>query len=247
MNKIDLSNSIKTGSKDFEFNEDVALIFDDMLSRSVPFYLEQQKLIEEIASRFYVHGTSVVDLGFSTGNTLIRLAQALGHDCSLIGYDNSEAMIDRARSKIEEAGLADSINLRYGDFNSDLHELEFEDTSVVTLCWTLQFVRPLQRDALIRKIYNGLVEGGVMIVTDKVLTNDSNMNRFFIEFYYDYKRRNGYSDEDISNKREALENYLIPYRVDENFELFTRNGFQIAEIFFQWYNFAGFICVKNET
>ena len=103
----------------------------------------------------------------------------------------------------------------------------------------------LKRDRLIRKIFDSLVDGGVLVVTDKVLTNDSNMNRFFIDFYYDYKRRNGYTEEEIVRKREALENVLIPYRFDENFELFKRNGFQIVETFFQWNNFAGFLCVKN--
>jgi len=85
----------------------------------------------------------------------------------------------------------------------------------------------------------------VLIVTDKVLTNDSNMNRLFIDFYYDFKRRNHYSEVEISKKREALENVLIPYRLDENLELFRRNGFATVETFFQWYNFAGFLCVKH--
>jgi tRNA (cmo5U34)-methyltransferase len=92
-----------------------------------------------------------------------------------------------------------------------------------------------------------MVDGGALIVTDKILTNDSNMNRFFIDFYYNFKRRTGYSEEEILRKREALENVLVPYRVDENFELFRRNGFAIAETFFQWYNFAGFLCVKSTS
>jgi tRNA (cmo5U34)-methyltransferase len=90
-----------------------------------------------------------------------------------------------------------------------------------------------------------LANGGVLIVTDKVLTSDSNMNRLFIDFYYDFKRRNHYSEVEISKKREALENVLIPYRLDENIELFRRNGFSSVETFFQWYNFAGFLCIKH--
>ncbi len=98
---------------------------------------------------------------------------------------------------------------------------------------------------MIKKIYNGLVEDGIMVLTDKILTNSSHMNRFFIDFYYDFKRRNGYSENEILRKREALENVLIPYRIDENLELFRRNGFEIVETFFQCYNFAGFLCVKK--
>ena len=90
-----------------------------------------------------------------------------------------------------------------------------------------------------------LVENGVLVVTEKVLTNNSHMNRFFIDFYYDYKKRNRYSSGEIQRKREALENVLIPYRIDENLDLFRRNGFEIVEMFFQWYNFAGFLCMKT--
>jgi tRNA (cmo5U34)-methyltransferase len=92
-----------------------------------------------------------------------------------------------------------------------------------------------------------MANGGVLVVTEKILTNDSHMNRFFIDFYYDFKGRKGYSGEEIIRKREALENVLIPYRSDENLEIFRRNGFEIAETFFQWYNFAGFLCVKKST
>lgn len=232
---------------DFQFNEEVANVFDDMLVRSVPFYLEQQGLIEEIAQRFASPDSLVVDLGCSTGTTLIRLARRLDSSIKLVGYDNSEPMLERARIKAADAGVSDRIVFSYGDFNQNFDALVINNASVVTICWTLQFVRPLCRDRLIRKVYQGMVDGGVLIVTDKVLTNDSNMNRFFIDFYYDFKRRNHYSEEEISKKREALENVLIPYRLDENLELFRRNGFSTVETFFQWYNFAGFLCVKHPT
>jgi tRNA (cmo5U34)-methyltransferase len=154
-------------------------------------------------------------------------------------------MLEKARANVEKAGCAGQIELRHLDLNEDVNQLALERASVVTLCWTLQFVRPLKRDALIRWIYDGMVTGGTLIVTEKVLTNSSDMNRYFIEFYYDFKRRNGYSEEEILKKREALENVLVPYRVDENFELFHRNGFPVVETFFQWYNFAGFMAVKQ--
>jgi tRNA (cmo5U34)-methyltransferase len=230
---------------DFEFNEEVAAVFDDMLVRSVPFYAEQQALIQEAAQKFYAAGTYVCDLGCSTGTTLMRLAKALGPKARLIGFDNSQAMLDKARDNITAAGLSSQIELRNLDLNDDVTKMELQNASVVLLCWTLQFVRPLKRDALIGWICDAMVPGGMLLVTEKVLTNSSDMNRYFIEFYYDFKRRNGYSEEEILKKREALENVLIPYRVDENFELFRRNGFPVVETFFQWYNFAGFMAVKQ--
>lgn len=230
---------------DFQFNEEVASVFDDMLVRSVPFYLEQQGLIEDIAQRFALPGSRVFDLGCSTGTTLIRLASLLDSSIRLTGFDNSQPMLDRAKLNADEMGVSDRIEFSHGDFNQNISEWVIENASVVTVCWTLQFVRPLHRDRLIQKIYSGMVDGGVLIVTDKVLANDAQINRFFIDFYYEFKRRNDYSNEEILKKREALENVLIPYRLDENIALFRRNGFTTVETFFQWYNFAGFLCVKN--
>ena len=112
---------------------------------------------------------------------------------------------------------------------------------------TLQFVRPLFRDQLIRSIYEGLNENGCLILVEKVLGNDSLLNRQFIKFYYDMKRRNDYTDTEIAQKREALENVLIPYRIDENFELLKRNGFGSVDIFYKWYNFAGLLGVKSAS
>jgi tRNA (cmo5U34)-methyltransferase len=226
------------------FDERVVNVFDDMVARSIPFYAEQQRLFKVIVSRF-AKGNRIIDLGCSTGTTLLNLAGET--DSELIGYDNSEAMLEQARRNAEQHGLAHRISFEHCDLNGDLGELDLQNSDVVLMCWTLQFVRPLHRDALIRKIYRHLNNGGALIVTDRVLTNDSSMNRYFLDFYYDHKRSNGYSDQEIISKREALENVLIPYRVDENMELFSRNGFEISETFFQWFNFAGFLCIKNQV
>lgn len=232
-------------ASDFEFNAEVAAVFDDMLVRSIPFYREQQSMIEQIARKFYVPGTQVYDLGCSTGLTLVNIGTALGPEARLIGYDFSAPMLDKARQRIATAGLGGHIDLRRADFNTDLSGVELHNASIVTLCWTLQFVRPLWRDSLIQWIYRGMVKGAALICMEKIMTNSSDMNRYFIEFYYDYKSRNGYSKEEILKKREALENVLVPYRTDENFELFRRNGFTTVETCFQWFNFAGYLCVKG--
>jgi tRNA (cmo5U34)-methyltransferase len=230
---------------DFVFDRNVATAFDDMVARSVPLYAEQQRMIAEIAAAFWLPRTAIYDLGCSTATTLVGLAGAVAAADRLVGYDNSAAMLDEGRRKVHASGLDERIELRLGDLNGDLGTLELCDASVVTMCWTLQFIRPLHRDQLIAWIYDGLVDNGALIVTEKVLTNASDMNRFFIEFYYELKRRNGYSDQEISRKREALENVLVPYRAEENHELFRRNGFTIVEPFFQWYGFSGYLCVKK--
>ncbi len=229
---------------DFEFNKEVAEVFDDMLVRSIPLYLEQQFLIKDIVKKFWIEGADFYDLGCSTGTTLLSVAHEIPGAGRFIGYDNSVPMLNQAKLKIRQKNMEDRIELHCADLNGDLDRLELRNAGIVTMCWTLQFIRPLNRDRLIRWIYSGLVENGVFILMEKVLTNDSRMNRIFVDFYYDFKRRNNYSNLEIQRKREALENVLIPYRADENMELLRNNGFGIVEMFFQWYNFGGFMCIK---
>ncbi|MCP9820363.1 carboxy-S-adenosyl-L-methionine synthase CmoA [Synechococcus sp. Cruz-9H2] len=232
-------------TSDFEFTEAVAEVFDEMVERSVPLYPEQQSMVMELCSKFYPKDSSIYDLGCSTGTTLAHLATRLPPTAKLIGYDSSAPMLDQARLKLEQLGHSTRIELRTCDLNDDPSSLDLENAGVALLCWTLQFVRPLNRDLLINQIYQSLRPGGVLIVTEKILTINSHMNRFFVDLYHDFKRRNQYSDTEIMRKREALENVLVPYRLDENYELFRRNGFQHVETFFQWYNFAGFLCIKS--
>lgn len=232
-----------SGKQKFQFDEKVANVFDDMLKRSVPFYTEQQAMLRDLARDLVQKGTSVYDLGCSLATTLINFGQDIGPGVDkLIGYDNSPPMLEKARAEIKAKGLDRLIEVRYGDLEEGV---EIENAGLVTMLWSLQFVRPLKRDSLIRTIYDGLVDGGALIVTEKVLTNNTHMNRLFIDLYYEYKRAQGYSDEEIARKREALENVLIPYRIDENMEMFRRNGFKICETFFQYYNFVGFLCIKQ--
>ena len=227
----------ESGGSAFAFNAQVAAVFDDMLERSVPFYTAQQEMLCELGAKFWQPDTFIYDLGCSTATTLVNFSRVLDHQPNLRGYDNSLPMLAKAQDKIRAYGLQNRIEVRYADLDGSLHTIEFGNATVVTLCWTLQFMSPGQRDRLIRWIYDGLCENGVLLVTEKILTNDSDLNRFFIEHYYALKRRNGYSENEILHKREALENVLIPYRLDENVELFRRSGFEVVETFFQWYNF----------
>ena len=245
MKKDEVFRAEDARSSDFTFDETVAEVFDDMVERSVPFYAEQQRMICEIARALWKPGTRVYDLGVSTATTLTALSAHLPKEAELIGYDNSAAMIDRARQKLREQNLEGQIELRYADLNQAVDALSLDRAGVVLMCWTLQFIRPLHRDHLIRHIYESLQEDGAMIVAEKVLSNRGPINRFFIDFYYDYKRRMGYSEVEIARKREALENVMIPYRIEENLELFRRSGFEMVDTCFQWYNFAGFLCIKK--
>jgi tRNA (cmo5U34)-methyltransferase len=239
----DPANETPLSKEEFEFDEDLATVFDDMLLRSVPFYSEIQRMITEQASYFAHSKTAVYDLGCATGTTLINLATVIDDPkIRLVGVDNSDPVLNKASLKIKEAGYADRIVLQQADLNAPL---SLEKTSVVICNLTLQFVRPLHRDILIRSIHDGLVDGGCLLLVEKVLGQESMIDRMFIDFYYDYKRRNGYSEMEIARKREALENVLIPFKLEENIALLKRNGFELVDTFFKWYNFAGLLAVKH--
>jgi tRNA (cmo5U34)-methyltransferase len=225
---------------DFDFGTGTAAVFDDMLGRSVPFYGEIQRMITELVSDFAVDGTNVYDLGCSTCATF-RSLRDLDKNVTFIGIDDSGAMLARAERELAEVGFNRPYVLREQDLHSGL---DIENASVVIMSLTLQFVRPLHRERLMRTIYNGMNHQGCLILVEKVLAQDSLMNRLFIKYYYDLKRRNGYSDIEIAQKREALENVLIPYRLEENEELLKQVGFRSTEVFFRWYNFCGILSLK---
>ncbi len=226
---------------DFDFGKQTAEVFDDMLDRSVPLYRELQRMIGEIAAEFAQEGSNVVDLGCSTGGTLLTLDQSIDKDVTLIGVDYSQPMLDRCRENTRKGRIRRRPKLICRDLNKGFL---MDNTSVVVLNLTLQFIRPLQRDLLLQNIYDGLNDRGSLILVEKVLGNDSVFNRLFIKNYYEMKKRNGYSKLEIAQKREALENVLIPYRMSENEEMLRRNGFRYMDIFYKWYNFYGVLAVK---
>ncbi len=233
------ANKMKTN--DFVFDEKVAEVFDDMLARSVPFYGQIQQMIAELTKDFCQSDTTIYDLGCSTGTTLELLSGYIKDpSIKFVGVDNSEPMIDKSRQRFLKRNEK-RVSFACKDLNNDLG---LSTASVVLLDWTLQFVRPINRDKLIKQIIASLIGGGCLIVVEKVLGPHSFLNRLYIEHYFDFKRRQGYSKLEIAQKREALENVLIPYTIEENKELFLRNGFGLVDLFFRWYNFAGFICLK---
>ncbi|KEZ78007.1 carboxy-S-adenosyl-L-methionine synthase CmoA [Salinisphaera hydrothermalis] len=231
---------------DFAFDAHVAGVFDDMVSRSVPFYDEVQRMQTELAVSLLPDGDSLVyDLGCSTATTLAAIAGHRGCPAGarFVGIDNAPDMLDRAGEKIAERGLSDRIDLIHGELNGSL---ALSSCDMVIMNWTLQFVRPVAREALVRAIAAALRPGGVLFLSEKILVGDSLLNRLYIEFYYDYKRNRGYSDTEIRNKREALENVLVPYRSDENHDLLRHCGFASVDSFFRWYNFESLVAVKGD-
>lgn len=226
---------------DFAFDDQTVSVFDDMVGRSVPFYDEMQRMTAEIAQDFASPGSNVFDLGCSTATTLLRLDSDLSADVRLVGVDSSAEMLDKARQKVKANPPAHDIEFLEADLHQDI---VVEDASVVIMILSLQFMRPLYRERVMRRIFEGMRDNSALILIEKLTVSDSLLNRLYIQYYYDMKRRKGYSELEISKKREALENVLIPYRWDENRDLLNWAGFRHVETFFRWYNFAGMLAVK---
>lgn len=228
-------------ASDFKFGNEVVTVFDDMVSRSVPFYDEIQRMVAEMGKDFAVPDTNLYDLGCSTGASLILLDKVVDEKVKFVGLDDSNEMLKKCDIKLQENGIKRKYELNFADLNQGI---SIENASVVNLCLTLQFIRPLNRERLVQQIFDGMNDNGCLILTEKVLGEDSLFNRLFIKYYYDMKRRHNYSDMEISQKREALENVLIPYKLEENKELLKKCGFKLIDVFFKWYNFCGIIAVK---
>lgn len=229
----------KSITKQFEFDEEVASVFDDMLGRSVPFYKEMQKLSINFACNYLEKDDKVYDLGCSTGSTLIELSKHCKNNLKLYGIDNSSAMLNRAGKKAKAFG----VEIEF--INADLHDFSYEGAKLILSNYTLQFIRPLQREKLVKKIYDSLEHEGIFIFSEKVISSNSTLNKQSIDEYYDFKKTQGYSEFEISQKREALENVLIPYTEEENKKMILDAGFSHCETIFKWVNFATFIAIKK--
>jgi tRNA (cmo5U34)-methyltransferase len=225
----------------FEFNESVANVFEDMLERSVPMYQECQSLAIHWCVQFAQANTSVYDLGCSTGTLLLKLAQSIDKNkkIQLIGLDNSKAMLEKSRKTLEKSPVACEL------IEADLNQgLSIQNASVVVMNYTLQFVSPEHRLRLLRTIREGLLPGGSLVLIEKIKSVVPHLDRTFIELHHKFKRDHGYSNLEISRKREALENVLIPCTVEENQALIKDAGFSTVDLFFKWNNFAGFIALN---
>ena len=225
---------------DFTFNSRVAEVFDDMLQRSVPCYEQVIDMVATLLSRYCRKGETVYDLGCSTGTTLLELSRRLEPlKLHYTGIDSSQAMIDKASLKAEM--FSKHIHFTLGD----IAEVEIKPCRACILNYTLQFIRPMGRLEFLTRLHRALQPGGLLIVSEKIISHDSDLNRAYIDFYHNFKRSRGYSETEIAKKRESLENILIPFSISENMDLLNQAGFTHVETFFQWFNFAGFVAIKD--
>lgn len=227
---------------DFVFDEHVASVFEDMINRSVPGYSTIIAMIGVLAERYCQEQSNIYDLGCSLGGaTLAAASRVTCNEFSVIAIDNSIAMIDRLQSRLMGLpALAQKIECRC----EDLQEATISDASVVVLNFTLQFIPFADRANLLRKIYNGMRPGAVLIVSEKIIFPDEKLNQLFIEMYHSFKEDMGYSKLEISQKRAALEKVLLPETLVKHRDRLQDIGFHSIDVWFQCFNFASMVAFK---
>ncbi len=224
--------------KAFEFNETVASVFQDMISRSVPGYSLLLRMIGLYADIFVTPASRVYDLGCSLGEASLLVAdQTRDIDCRIIAVDNSAAMIEKCRQ--HPAG-ATAIEWCCGD----IRDTTIENASMVVLNLTLQFLQPEERPALLQRIFDGLNPGGILVLSEKIVFEDATENERMIQLYQGFKKTMGYSDLEISQKRNALENVLIPDSDQQHRRRLQSTGFDEVYQCFRGFNFVSYLAIK---
>ena len=222
--------------KAFEFDQNVTQVFRDMISRSVPGYELLLRLIGLYSSVFVTDKSNVYDLGCSLGEaSLIVANQTKNIDCAIIAVDNSESMIKQCLEHSTQ-----NIDWICGD----IQQVDIQNASMVILNLTLQFIDPNERDALITNIYQGMQPGGILVLSEKILLNDAAENDCMVELYQAFKKTQGYSDLEISQKRTALENVLIPDQQSTLHQRLSQTGFNQIYQCFRCFNFVSYLAIK---
>lgn len=227
---------------DFDFDEKVAEVFPDMIQRSVPGYSTMISTIGILAASYAQPNSRCYDLGCSLGAVSLSMRQRINQPgCTIIAVDNSEAMVERG---LQLLASDPSSRVPVEMVCADILDVAIEAASVVVLNFTLQFIPPEERLKLITRIYRGLKPGGILILSEKLAFDDQLKQDFHTEAHHDFKRANGYSDLEISQKRTALERVMIPESLACHKQRLQQAGFPMSEVWFQCFNFASMAAIK---
>jgi tRNA (cmo5U34)-methyltransferase len=227
--------------KPFVFNEEVVRVFDNMVSRSVPLYREVIAAAVHWGLAYYQPGTRLIDVGCSTGTFLELFGRFSQESATLVGIDNSQPMLMKAQEKLAHIQPLHQVEL----ICDNAENCSFENSSVVIMNYTLQFLPLPQRQKLLRIIYQGLVPGGLMFLSEKVRSSCPQFQETMTRHYEQFKARNGYAKTEIERKKEALENVLIPLTEAEQLKMLQQSGFASVDTLMKLHNFVSFIALKG--
>lgn len=227
---------------DFQFDNQVAQVFPDMIKRSVPGYSNIITTIGMLTQRFAQENTTLYDLGCSLGAATIEMRRNINvSGCQIIGVDNSPAMVERCELNVNAFKSKTPVEIKC----ADIQNIVIENASMVVLNFTLQFIKPDERQALINKVYQGLIPGGILLVSEKLRFDNDITQTLLTDLHHDFKRANGYSELEISQKRNALENVMLTDTLACHRKRFDSAGFTTSELWFQCFNFSSMIAIKE--
>lgn len=225
----------------FQFDQAVVDVFPDMIQRSVPGYATIVHTIGDIAARYAQPDSHCYDLGCSLGASALAMRQRVSADkVRIIAVDNSPAMVERCRTIMSK----DTSLVPVDVVCANIQDVPVERASVCVLNFTLQFIPIAQRLDILRRLYQGLVPGGVLILSEKLAFTEPEYQQLMIDLHHNFKRTHGYSELEIAQKRSALENVLIPETVETHKARLAAAGFRSTDLWFQCFNFASFIAFK---
>ncbi|UKH14289.1 carboxy-S-adenosyl-L-methionine synthase CmoA [Actinobacillus pleuropneumoniae] len=226
---------------DFTFDESVAEVFPNMIQRSVPGYSNIITAIGMLAQRFVTEGSQVYDLGCSRGAGILSIRRNLQtNQVKIIGVDNSQPMVERCRSHINAYHSDVPVEI----LCDDIRHIEIKNASMVVLNFTLQFLPRADRLELLTKIYHGLNPNGILVLSEKFTFTNQAMSELLIDLHHTFKRANGYSELEVSQKRTALENVMLTDSIETHKDRLKQAGFSQIELWFQCFNFGSMIAVK---
>lgn len=229
---------------DWRFDEKVAEVFPDMIKRSVPGYSNIISMIGMLAGRFVTPNSHVYDLGCSLGAATLSMRRNIAVEgCKIIGVDNSPAMVERCQRHLDAYKAQTPVDIIEGD----ILDIEINNASMVVLNFTLQFLAPDNRQKLLNKIYQGLNPGGVLVLSEKFSFADHEIGELLFNMHHDFKRANGYSELEISQKRSMLENVMLTDSVETHKTRLQQAGFSHAEVWFQCFNFGSLLAIKGNN
>jgi len=223
----------------FTFDQKVVDVFDDMVLRSVPGYKQMIELIGLAGRTHPVINSNVYDLGCSTGAATLSIASNLkSESVKIFSIDNSQEMLNQCRKNL----LGIEANIQY--ICDHIENIQFENASLIVLNLTLQFINPKYRSDLIKRIFKSLLTGGALIISEKIINENESINKSLIDLHETFKRENGYSETEISQKRKAIEDVLIPESIEQHLKRLSDAGFKKPLVQMQCINFASFLAVK---
>ncbi|MBJ91333.1 MAG: carboxy-S-adenosyl-L-methionine synthase CmoA [Alteromonadaceae bacterium] len=226
---------------DFSFDAQVADVFPDMIQRSVPGYQTIIQTIGKLSSRFQQADSNYYDLGCSLGAATLAMRRNIDAvNSNIIAVDNSSAMVERCERHLQAFRSEVPVQVKL----ADIREQSIENAAIVVINFTLQFLPKADRSALLQRVYQGLKPGGLLILSEKFVSADSTANDLLVELHYDFKRANGYSELEISQKRSALENVMKPDTLAEHQQRLTAAGFSSQTLWFQCFNFCSMVAIK---